>query len=167
MNDAASANTIAVDHDLTASPATVWRALTEPALIASWLMENDFQPIVGHRFTFRSQPSPHWDGIVQCEVLVERSHRHEFFYVAGVEVSSIDNVPEGMLAYVIPAATFAAITHTGSLDRLDETIGGMYEQWLPSSGRIRRSNVPDVELYDERFNPGSEESQMVIQVPIE
>ena len=33
-------------------------------------MENDFQPVVGHRFNFRSTPMPQWDGIIDSEVLV-------------------------------------------------------------------------------------------------
>lgn len=49
----------------------VWRALTDNTALAEWLMPNDFEPRVGHRFTFRGQPNPQagWDGIVQCEVL--------------------------------------------------------------------------------------------------
>jgi uncharacterized protein YndB with AHSA1/START domain len=47
----------------------VWRALTEPALIAEWLMENDFKPEMGHRFTLRTDPAPGFDGVVRCEVL--------------------------------------------------------------------------------------------------
>ena len=50
-------------------PDLVWRALTEPALIGEWLMENDFEAVVGHRFTLRTDPQPGFDGIVQCEVL--------------------------------------------------------------------------------------------------
>lgn len=48
----------------------VWRALTDPALITRWLMENDFEPAVGHRFTFRTQPLPafDFDGIIHCQV---------------------------------------------------------------------------------------------------
>ena len=46
----------------------IWRALTQGALIEEWLMANDFQPVVGHRFTFRATPMPHWDGIVEGEV---------------------------------------------------------------------------------------------------
>ena len=30
---------------------------------------NDFRAEVGHRFTFRSEPTPGWDGVVYCEVL--------------------------------------------------------------------------------------------------
>ncbi len=32
-------------------------------------MDNDFEPVVGHKFTFRSTPVPNWDGIIDCEVL--------------------------------------------------------------------------------------------------
>lgn len=49
--------------------ALLWRALTEPELLARWLMPNDFQLRVGHRFSFRTEPGPGFDGIVRCEVL--------------------------------------------------------------------------------------------------
>lgn len=63
--------TIEVDQFLAHPPAKVWRALTDPELLARWLMPNDFQPVVGHRFTFRTEPRPAhgFDGIVHCEVL--------------------------------------------------------------------------------------------------
>lgn len=47
----------------------VWRALTDPELLGRWLMPNDFEPVVGHRFTFETEPGPGFDGIVHCEVL--------------------------------------------------------------------------------------------------
>ncbi|MBI4218974.1 MAG: SRPBCC domain-containing protein [Chloroflexi bacterium] len=49
----------------------VWRALTDSAVLARWLLPNDFEPRIGHRFTFRTQPNPQagFDGIVHCEVL--------------------------------------------------------------------------------------------------
>ncbi|HKV55894.1 MAG TPA: SRPBCC domain-containing protein [Candidatus Binataceae bacterium] len=47
----------------------VWRALTEPAALASWLMPNDFEARVGKRFTFRNEPQPGWRGRVDCEVI--------------------------------------------------------------------------------------------------
>jgi len=51
------------------APERVWRALTEREVLARWLMPNDFEPRVGHRFTFRTDPGPGFDGIVSCEVL--------------------------------------------------------------------------------------------------
>jgi uncharacterized protein YndB with AHSA1/START domain len=62
---------IALDQYLAHPPAGVWRALTDPQLLARWLMPNDFAPVVGHRFTFHTTPRPEmgFDGTVHCEVL--------------------------------------------------------------------------------------------------
>lgn len=51
-------------------PAKVWRALTEVPLLDEWLLKSDFLPVVGHKFTFRNEPMPQWDGVVHCEVLI-------------------------------------------------------------------------------------------------
>jgi len=52
------------------SPEQVWAALTTSAAIAKWLMPNDFEPRVGHHFTFRTNPMPaiNFDGVCHCEV---------------------------------------------------------------------------------------------------
>ena len=50
------------------APEKVWRALTEPAQLARWLMTSDFAPRVGHKFQFKADPQPGWRGIVDCEV---------------------------------------------------------------------------------------------------
>jgi uncharacterized protein YndB with AHSA1/START domain len=50
----------------------VWQALATRAALAEWMYPNDFEPSVGHRFTFRVPPKPEvgFDGlVVQCEVL--------------------------------------------------------------------------------------------------
>jgi uncharacterized protein YndB with AHSA1/START domain len=65
-------------------PELVWRALTEPALLAAWLMENDFAPTPGHRFTFRTQPGPGFDGLVHCQVLdLDPPHRMRWSWQGG------------------------------------------------------------------------------------
>jgi uncharacterized protein YndB with AHSA1/START domain len=33
-------------------------------------MDNDFHPVAGHRFNFRSTPMPNWNGVIDSEVLV-------------------------------------------------------------------------------------------------
>jgi uncharacterized protein YndB with AHSA1/START domain len=77
MNPTASPDTqsIVVEYALPSAPEKVWRALTEPALLSSWLMENDIRPVVGHHFTFRAQPLAGWDGMVHCEVLEVEPYR--------------------------------------------------------------------------------------------
>lgn len=66
---------IRLDEFLAHPPARVWQALTDAGLLARWLMPNDFRPAVGHRFTFRTDPQPGFDGIVHCEVLTLEPER--------------------------------------------------------------------------------------------
>jgi len=51
------------------APERVWRALTDRRALGQWLMETDFEPVLGHRFTFRAKPRPGWDGVTYCEVI--------------------------------------------------------------------------------------------------
>lgn len=50
---------------------TVWEYLTKSELMEQWLMKNNFQPIVGFDFQFRTGPIPslNFDGIFYCKVL--------------------------------------------------------------------------------------------------
>jgi uncharacterized protein YndB with AHSA1/START domain len=61
---------LVIEREMPHPQEKIWRALTEGALIEQWLMKNDFRPEVGHRFNFRSQPVPNWDGIINSQVLV-------------------------------------------------------------------------------------------------
>jgi uncharacterized protein YndB with AHSA1/START domain len=73
---AENTRSLVIERELPHPPQKIWRALTQGALIAEWLMQNDFQPVVGHRFNFRAPPMPHWNGVVDCEVLeMEASRR--------------------------------------------------------------------------------------------
>jgi uncharacterized protein YndB with AHSA1/START domain len=50
----------------------VWRALTNSDSLAEWMYPNDFEPRVGHHFTFRvpANPKAGFEGlVVHCEVL--------------------------------------------------------------------------------------------------
>lgn len=62
--------TLVIERELPHPPEKIWRALTQGALIKEWLMENDFQPVVGHKFAFRATPVPNWNGVIDCEVQV-------------------------------------------------------------------------------------------------
>lgn len=65
-------------------PERVWRALTDSQALAGWYMANDFQPVVGHRFTFRTDPAPGFDGVLRGVVtLVDPPHRLEYTFRGG------------------------------------------------------------------------------------
>jgi uncharacterized protein YndB with AHSA1/START domain len=69
-------HTLVVEKEMPHPPEKIWRALTETSLIDQWLLSNDFQPVVGHKFTLRATPVPHWNGVIDCEVLaIEPRHR--------------------------------------------------------------------------------------------
>jgi uncharacterized protein YndB with AHSA1/START domain len=61
---------LVIEKELPYPVGKVWRALTQGALIKEWLMDNDFQPEVGHKFKFRSTPMPNWNGVIDSQVLV-------------------------------------------------------------------------------------------------
>jgi uncharacterized protein YndB with AHSA1/START domain len=65
MNTAATeTRSVIVEREVPFPPEKIWRALTQPHLIAEWLMQNDFAPAVDHRFTLRGD----W-GSADCRVL--------------------------------------------------------------------------------------------------
>lgn len=66
----ATTRSLVIEKEMPYPPEKIWRALTEGTLIKEWLMDNDFQPVVGHRFSFRAAPMPNWNGIIDGEVLV-------------------------------------------------------------------------------------------------
>lgn len=66
----AETRTVTVERDVPFAAEKIWRALTQPHLIAEWLMQNDFLPALGHAFTLRGD----W-GSVDCKVLEIEPHR--------------------------------------------------------------------------------------------
>ena len=74
---------VVIEREMAHPPEKIWRALTQGDLIKQWLMENDFRPAVGHEFTFRSKPVPHWDGIIEGKVLIVDEPNKRLAYTWG------------------------------------------------------------------------------------
>jgi uncharacterized protein YndB with AHSA1/START domain len=54
----------------------VWGAIATSQGLEAWLMPNDFQPVIGHEFVFRTEPFGDFDGIVHCKVMeLDPPHR--------------------------------------------------------------------------------------------
>ncbi|MFC4597773.1 SRPBCC family protein [Cohnella hongkongensis] len=81
---------LSLDFQFTTTIEKLWSALTDSSKLAQWIAENDFKPVVGHRFQFRHPPSEWWDGIVDCEVLVvEAPTRLSFTMATGEEKHTV------------------------------------------------------------------------------
>ena len=70
MTTPTNPRTLVIEKEMPHAPEKIWRALTQGALIKEWLMDNDFQPVVGHKFTFRTTPYGDWNGAIDSEVQV-------------------------------------------------------------------------------------------------
>jgi len=71
MNEtSAETLSVVVEREFAYPPEKIWRALTQPHLIEEWLMKNDFQPVLDHRFNLRAA----W-GIVDCKVETIEANR--------------------------------------------------------------------------------------------
>lgn len=61
---------ISFDFELAHPPEKVWRALTNPVLLADWLLPVvDFELEKGKPFTLKAPPQPGWDGLVNARFL--------------------------------------------------------------------------------------------------
>jgi uncharacterized protein YndB with AHSA1/START domain len=77
--------TISFEFDLHHRPEKVWRALTEPVLLAEWLLPVvDLKLEPGAAFTFQAPPQPGWDGMVNCRFReIEAQRKLSYTWVVG------------------------------------------------------------------------------------
>ena len=88
-----------------------------------------------------------------------------FTYVAAVEVSGLEDVPEGMTGVEIPARTYAVFTYSGGLGpNLPKTMQFIFGDWLPNSDY--ELDGVDFEYYDDRFDPETGTGTFYIYVPV-
>lgn len=88
----------------------------------------------------------------------------EFDYMAAMQVSSAEDTPPGMTAYNVPAQTYAVFPCT--IPTLREVFDQIYGVWLPSSGYVRTAG-PELELYDETFDPRDPAAVFEVYIPIQ
>lgn len=81
--------TVTVERELAAAPEKIWRALTQPHLLAEWLMQSDFLPVKGQKFTFSNQPQPDVNVVIDCQVLTIEPHRTLSYSWAAYGLESI------------------------------------------------------------------------------
>lgn len=87
----------------------------------------------------------------------------EFDYVAGFQVESTANMPEGLISFEVPEATYAAFSTT--LPDIGRTFEHAFHTWLPQS-RYQAAGGPELEVYGEEFDPHDPASLFDILIPI-
>lgn len=126
------------EYDLPHPPSKVWRALTEPELLGRWLMPNDIRPAVGESFTFRSDPTPWWDGIVRCEVLeLEPQKRIRYAWRSGSGEQALDTVVTWTLEPTASGGTLLTLEHSGFRPADGHAFEGMKKGWPRLVGKLR------------------------------
>lgn len=83
----------------------VWQALTDREALAAWLMPNDFAPVLGHEFTYRTEPRPGFDGIVHCKITeLDPPRRLAYTWRGGplntVLTFTLESIPDGTRVHV-------------------------------------------------------------------
>ena len=121
-------------------PAIVWEYLTNQELISQWLMENDFQPIVGYDFRFRARPIPdfNFDGIIYCkvvEIVPFKKLSYSWKGGPGNGVITFDSLVVWTL-HEKEGGTEVELEHTG-FEKTDLTIYSIMDQgWLKNMKKI-------------------------------
>jgi uncharacterized protein YndB with AHSA1/START domain len=75
---------VVVEREVPFPPEKIWRALTQPQLIEEWLMKNDFEPVVDHRFNLRAD----W-GAVDGQVLAVEPNKTLSYTWAAFGLASV------------------------------------------------------------------------------
>lgn len=91
--------------------------------------------------------------------------KQEFEYLSGVEVDTFDGLGPEYGRMRVPAAHYALFTHEGHVSTLRATWEAIWGDWAPRSG-YENANTPDLEVYDERFDPRTGSGIIEIWIPI-
>lgn len=132
----ADVRSVVVEREIAHPPEKLWRALTQPHLIAEWLMTNDFAPKVGHRFKLTGD----WGGVLDCEVLAIEPNRR---------LSYTWNFAHDDAAYNLQSVVTFTLTptHTGTHLRMEQVgfrpeqkqaFGGAHAGWQQFFGKLEQ-----------------------------
>lgn len=133
ITDRAQTESLTFELDLAHEPDKVWRALTEPELLARWLL-----PVVGLELTpgaafrFESEPQPGWDGIVHCRLReIEAPRRLSYGWIVG----DMDTVVTFTLAPT-ETGTRLRLEQSGFREDQKQNFGGARYGWQLMGGKL-------------------------------
>jgi uncharacterized protein YndB with AHSA1/START domain len=126
---------ISFEFDLKHPPEKVWRALTEPALLAEWLLPvlgQQLELAPGAAFTLKTEPHPGWDGTVNCQFTeIEAQRKLGYSW----RVPFLDTVVTFTLTPT-PSGTHLSLVQSGFLPNQKQNFGGARYGWKLMGGRL-------------------------------
>ena len=130
----AQTESLSFEFDLPHSPEKVWRALTDPVLLTEWLLPVvDLKLEPGAAFTFKTQPYPGWDGIVNCRILeVEAPKKLSYTWVVGFGLDTV------VTFTLTPTAsgTHLSLVQSGFKPDQKQNFGGARYGWNMMGGKL-------------------------------
>ena len=125
---------ITFDFDLDHPPQKVWRALTDPVLLAEWLLPVvDLKLETRAAFKFKTQAYPGWDGIVNCRMLeIEPQKKLSYTWVVG---DMLDTVVTFTLTPTT-SGTRLSLVQSGFKEDQKKNFGGARYGWKMMGGKL-------------------------------
>ena len=124
---------LSFEFDLHHLPEKVWRALTEPALLAEWLLpvvELKLEP--GAPFTLKTRPQPGWDGIVNGRIIeVDAPRKLSYAWAVG----DMDTVVTFALTPTA-SGTHLSLVHSGFRPDQKQNFNGARYGWNLMGGKL-------------------------------
>jgi uncharacterized protein YndB with AHSA1/START domain len=117
---------ISLEFDLQHPPEKVWRALTDPELLAQWLLPViNFKLEPGTAFRFQAPPQPGWDGKVHCKLL-------EFEPPSMIRYQWVVGEMDTMVTFLLTptdTGTHLSLVHSGFKPDQKQNFGGARYGW--------------------------------------
>lgn len=129
----AQSESISLEVELHHGPEKVWRALTDPVLLAEWLLPVvDLRLDPGAAFTFKTQEYPGWDGTVKCRFVEIEAHR-KLSYTWSVPF--LDTVVTFTLTPTA-SGTRLSLVQSGFTPGRKRELGGARYGWKTMAGKL-------------------------------
>jgi AraC family transcriptional regulator len=87
-----------------------------------------------------------------------------FDYYACVEVADFNNIPNGFESKTVEKSRYASFTHKGKIHKIGETYNKVQQEMGQSNLKQKELWI---EVYDERYKDGNDDSEVDILVEIE
>ena len=126
---------VIVERELSHPPEKLWRALTQPQLIAEWLMKNDFKPIMDHCFNLRAD----W-GAVDCQVLAIEPNKTLSYTWNFAHDDAAYNLQSVVTFTVTPTSTgtHLRVEQSGFGKHQKQAYGGAKTGWKQFFGKLEQ-----------------------------